>query len=130
MKINWVGTFTWVCLYWRKRQFQIGVDKQDDGQQILCKSHLYAQYLLFIFYVVRFFLLVELPLFEPMKKFNWTYNDAWVFIDHICTENSWHVSTKMLIIFKSTGSSNYLNKLRLLIKKMVRDLANKPGPLI
>ena len=36
----------------------------------------------------------------------------------------------LLIMFKSIGSSNYLNKLRLSIKKMVRDLVNKPRPLI
>ena len=35
----------------------------------------------------------------------------------------------LLIMFKSIGSSNYLNKLRLSIKNMVRDL-NKPRPLI
>ena len=59
MKINWIRTITWVCFYWRKHQLQIGVDKEDDGQQVFCKSHLYDRSHLLIFYAVRLSLLVE-----------------------------------------------------------------------
>ena len=36
----------------------------------------------------------------------------------------------LLIICKSIGNSNYLNKLKLSIKKIVRDLVDKPRPFI
>ena len=66
-------------------------------------------------------------------KIELSYNLRWIWWTILCTriprEQAW-LTLSLLIIYKSIGSSNYLNKLRLSIKQMGRDLVNKPRHLI
>ena len=63
--------------------------------------------------------------FCNVRSMRWTIHSI-----PIPQEKACQLSLSLSIISKSTGSSNYFNKLRLSIKQMIRDIANKPTPLI
>ena len=89
----------------------------------------------FIFLCCGIALKIELSCKFPVEFCNlrwirWTIHSTLCHESKLVNSLSLSLSLSLLNMSKSIRSSNYLNKLRLSIKKMVRNVVNKPRLLI